>query len=558
MVTVFNSSSSALPSSKRLIGGLLAAAMLAFAAGVAAPPPTVSADHDDVAACPSSDSYGVQSENSVTKDKKFACASMRSSGKIKVSPWGTKSWTTSAPSGYYRQTSSRWRQSSAISFSSAEVAPVGALCTAPSYTTTGSNSNISNSRYFAVNVLMVAPHDCVPDKGPGSVGSGYYSTNADDGRAGVLDPKWNRSQLQAAGDASHRIKLDSAFRYHGFRVDTNPTTNVQTRVEFCRKDGNGNPAVVNGKEDCDNWSLNVGAFCVGYFSGAYRAVPNQPGASVPDDCRTVMCDSPQKSGTTLPAFCTPPAIDPAALTDAGALEPQGVGALARPNPDGTILLEDFGSLAEPPSLQCPQGSAPIFVEAALLAGNDTTLLDGIDDLEPVIGPGGASIAPRPEFDDPAFDSIRTGLQVTCRTLGLKMVTRGGMVLGTERADFITGRRASMTFFLGLGNDEVLVASSAASAVVLAGPGADKVTAWGKSSVVRGGPGNDTLTASGADILLIGGLGQDRLVGAKNAVTRINALDGQPGDVVVCNSSKNGVLADPGDTIIGPCTVHSFR
>ena len=65
--------------------------------------------------------------------------------------------------------------------------------------------------------------------------------------------------------------------------------------------------------------------------------------------------------------------------------------------------------------------------------------------------------------------------------------------------------------------------------------------------------NGNFVANQHNVVLVGGTGRDRLVGSHGR-TLINARDGAGGDVVVCRSSANIVLADPGDTTTGPCTV----
>jgi hypothetical protein len=525
---------------------------------VAGPAPTAAAAETKLKDCTDAfpdasdnwDSYGVRSEDPTTLNRKMTCAKMKSTdGKIKVPPVSSKTWKTEAPIGYYRQETDKWRQSSAISWSIAE--KLDDCITKPSYMVTGNNSSLE-SRHFAVNVLWTAPSpkckDLKPDKVDfvGKIGTGFFSINATKGNVGFLDPKWTYVQVKASSEAADRLYSEASYRYHGFRFE-DPTDKTSQKIAFCRTDTNGNPVNLEpGVEDCDFWSLNLGTYCTLVYNGVMDTFTNKPGPNVRDDCKIAVCDSPKGSTDEAPAFCSQFAttLSASLSNDDGAAD--GPAPVA-PDENGIVLIEAQGSLAEPPNLRCPEGTAPIFVEGALVAapGDDFTELDGVPDPLPVIHPAGAFVPARPEFA-----AVRAALQITCRSLGESLLQVDDKIYGTERADKVSDDRPNTHAFLGFGDDHMR--STGDLAVILAGPGRDVVTASGASSVVRGGPGDDTLIAAGADILLIGGIGRDVLIGAPNATTIINARDGQPGDLVLCRSPKNRVFADPGDIVIGAC------
>ena len=86
-----------------------------------------------------------------------------------------------------------------------------------------------------------------------------------------------------------------------------------------------------------------------------------------------------------------------------------------------------------------------------------------------------------------------------------------------------------------------------------GPGNDRFLLSANQTAANGGLGNDRIEVEGGvESLLIGGPGKDTLIGG-SGLTRINALDGRPGDKIVCKAPENLVMADEGDIITGPCT-----
>jgi hypothetical protein len=145
------------------------------------------------------------------------------------------------------------------------------------------------------------------------------------------------------------------------------------------------------------------------------------------------------------------------------------------------------------------------------------------------------------------------LQTVCRPSNAQPLTVAGNSYGSRWADDLTSQRQRSVMFGGMGDDQLMVMDS--KTLALGGRGSDAITVAAKGSAANGGPGQDTVIARTRGLsLIVGGAGRDRLVGAAGAATRINAADGLPGDRVVCRGSRNRVLADPGDRLIGSCVV----
>jgi hypothetical protein len=479
----------------RVRTGRVGVAVAIVATVLALAPPTAQAKTVD--ACPGPDSYGIEKVNATTGKADFTCAYTRSSGKLSVKPWSSKTWSTFAEYGYWRQARDRWRQSSAIWYSEAS--------SITSYTITGNNSSATDTRKFAVNVLWTAPADYIPGKSNGSIGGNYYSINANSGQSAYLDPRWTRSELQRASDGSDRIYAE-------------PTYRARYTVE----------------DAVQEWPNHVSEYC-GYVLYGYIT---PVGGTIADDCSFLACDAPKPVGSTLPPFC------PSAVMLAKSAGPEvGTSSETDPvtSPSGTLFREVAGSLASGATLSCPPGMVPLFAEAAAITDRD-------DAPDPVVTltADGATITPQAGFAD-----VLAGLQLRCRPRGAALVREGDVVYGTEHDDRVSTREDRVLAFLGLGHDRMT--SRGSNVVILGGPGNDHITAHGNEATVRGGPGDDVIMANGADSLIIGGPGRDRLHGAPNAVTLINAKDGQGGDQVFCRSSKNKVMADEGDVLRGPCT-----
>jgi hypothetical protein len=189
------------------------------------------------------------------------------------------------------------------------------------------------------------------------------------------------------------------------------------------------------------------------------------------------------------------------------------------------------------SLTCPTGHYPLNVSA--------TSSGPAEGFRIAYGDSGATVTSPPQNV-----GYRMNAQAICRVEKAAVSITGPMVLGTRVADVLVSRVANATAFGGSGNDRMALRGT--RSVAWGGLGNDRIAVRGTDSVAVGGTGRDRLVALGSGrSLLIGGPGRDVMVGGSGA-THINAMDGRPGDRVVCRSSKNRVMADAGDTIVGPC------
>lgn len=143
------------------------------------------------------------------------------------------------------------------------------------------------------------------------------------------------------------------------------------------------------------------------------------------------------------------------------------------------------------------------------------------------------------------------LQVLCRNTKEDVGQESGTLYGTPRADQLTSMQEDTVIFGGFGNDVVHLIND--KTLALGGPGDDSILLSANQTVANGGLGNDRIEVEGvSEALIIGGRGKDTLIGGKG-LTRINALDGKPGDKILCKTDKSLVMADEGDIITGPCT-----
>ncbi|MEI6620366.1 MAG: hypothetical protein WCP28_00465 [Actinomycetes bacterium] len=177
------------------------------------------------------------------------------------------------------------------------------------------------------------------------------------------------------------------------------------------------------------------------------------------------------------------------------------------------------------------------------------------------------LSPTVDIDEPGFKILKNGtyslreqgipdgthldVQLVCRPTSAPAMIIGRAGYGSFGNDTLTSRHAKSFLFGGFGNDSLTVLHSRTLAT--GGPGNDTITLGTSATAASGGPGNDRLRgAPSGRSLLVGGLGKDVLIGGRGR-TLINALDGSGTDLVVCHSRKNLVMADAGDTLVGPCT-----
>lgn len=213
----------------------------------------------------------------------------------------------------------------------------------------------------------------------------------------------------------------------------------------------------------------------------------------------------------------------------------------RPTPVNTPYLD----LKKPLESYCPKGSMPVQISI------DSQTL-GLDRYMKIVNKKG-NVGIRIDPPD-SIKASRLRTQLLCQKTRQPVVMNGQLGYGTPEGDVMATQAASLpsTLFGGLGNDRLT--AQYPKDTIYGGPGRDTLFLSGAQSVGSGDLGNDRLEDIGpGPATLIGGPGQDQLIGGYGA-TRINALDGMGGDTITCKSSQNQVLADRGDIIKGPCTL----
>lgn len=193
------------------------------------------------------------------------------------------------------------------------------------------------------------------------------------------------------------------------------------------------------------------------------------------------------------------------------------------------------------ALRCPAGS--VLMNASLLAGPGAA--------ESLLRESrrGAVLPPRRL----AAGSEAT-LQITCRQAGAPLAMRL-LGYGTPRPDRMVSGRRSATLFGGPGGDRLRVRGE--GAVAFGGLGGDRIVIDARSGAGAAGPGDDRLVARSAGrALLVGGSGHDTFV-ASAGRTFVNAVDGER-DTIICRGGVAQVLADPEDTVKGPCQMPGRR
>ena len=221
------------------------------------------------------------------------------------------------------------------------------------------------------------------------------------------------------------------------------------------------------------------------------------------------------------------------------------GHAGNPDQRPTPINTPFRDLEKPLESYCPKGSVPVQISI----DSETHGLDRFMKIVKKIGNVGIRIDPPQSMKE---SRVRT--QLLCQKTDQPVVMNGQLGYGTPKGDVMATRTASLpsTLFGGLGRDTLT--AQYPGDTVFGGPDRDTLFLVGAQSVGSGDLGNDRLEDIGSGpTTLIGGPGQDQLIGGYG-VTRINALDGKGGDLIICKSSQNLVLADRGDILKGPCTL----
>ena len=138
----------------------------------------------------------------------------------------------------------------------------------------------------------------------------------------------------------------------------------------------------------------------------------------------------------------------------------------------------------------------------------------------------------------------------------------GLIVGTARADRLTGSQGSDSLVGGSGHDQLTGSGGAdtlqggvGNDTLWGGPGADRISAGAGRDVADGGPGADRIVGgNGADSLL-GGAGPDLIHGGVNQDTLYgeagrDTLSGHYGDDAIIGGTGNDVLrGGPGADVL---------
>jgi len=288
-------------------------------------------------------------------------------------------------------------------------------------------------------------------------------------------------------------------------------------------------------------------------AGTYKMYASYSGSPVTSKGTPAYCKTPPHSGLTPATLSTSltlkvgdgsssvagssAARSSAASNGHGTAQP--LGDIAAPDPQLRVVNTSIVT-PMPASIRCPRGY--VAVQTSMLSPT----VD-IDDSGLALHKNGTYTLR--EQGIPSGTQIH--LQLVCRPKSASAMIIGRAGYGSFGGDRLTSRHAKSFLFGGFGDDRLTVLHSQTMAT--GGPGNDRITLRASGTAGSGGPGNDRLRGawSGSSVI-IGDLGKDVLIGGRGR-TLINALDGSPTDLVVCHSSKNLVMADVGDKLVGPCT-----
>ena len=474
--------------------------------------------------CPSNPTVLPDSNN----DPAYQCAEMHSSSKTKLKPWVTKSWTSNPGYPYSKKTTCSWKDNKNVTITPAD--GVG------SYTSTGTNWAVSNSHHFAAGILWATGH---------VNGEGYSSGCADGDEDGhIKNSILNRDSLALNG------------------VPSSATVGqpVTLTASLSPSDASGTVLLQDNDAPAGLGTLSSGTATLTWVpqatgSHSLQAAYNfdQSTQSVGD--RRVSCPSTaQTCGWTAalsskytltvgaPSFAAVLAAPTAGIGLGGPVASADATMPARPARPrfGLVTRTRTRKMPGDLSLACKAGQMPMHAEV---------LTRGPGDPRVRIKNGSVS---HDVVGGKALRGHRVSLQLSCRKRGARLFAGPRLVLGTKGADAVKTRRRRAVIFGGPGADRLTVARR--GGVAHGGLGGDQLEVMAVNGVATGGPGRDWLTATASGrTLLVGGQGADTLIGARGR-TFINAVDGANRDRVICRSSANLVLADPGDDVRGPCGI----
>ena len=478
--------------------------------------------------------------------KSYTCAYQSASGKKKIGSANTQTWTSSTALGYTKR-DSRKDQTGGVSVS--YVYYGSSLGSSITYTAFNTEDG---SRHWGAAVIWNTADG-------GTVSSDQYK--GDD-----YDYKTNRfhvSKLSVSGatttapgtPTSYTVKVTDPdggttptgsvvlMRQAGDKPDPSTTDCSGKTTHTGTDSGLAKAALASGSASLTVPGLGAGTY---QLYAVYTGTTTSSGAAL--HCASPSNDgiTPAQSSTWTLTVAAPTRPSVSLLGDLGTTSTPGAARPAQragqppvATVDRSFVLDGRGGAPARP-MACPAGWVPVQVNAA----SPTRVLP-----EKLLERSGGKVGIR---DGVAPGGTRIDVQVVCRPRTAAALSHGRTVLGTTGDDRLSTHRRNSTVLAGAGDDHVLVRTFGSSAFGFTG--ADRIVLTASRGSAAGGPGADVLVArTPGRVVLVGGTGRDRLVGSHGR-TLINARDGAGGDVVVCRSSANIVLADPGDTTTGPCTV----
>ncbi len=512
-----------------LVGALFAVLLL----------PTGPAQAADL--CPSDESV----LNSSKSDPPYQCAVHYWSDKKSISAWDTKSWSADTALGYEVESKCAYRSSGDVSWTW--------LGAGPSYTATFTNW-ADGTRHFGTGVIFTT----------GSVDGDQIKSdsNCANGDGKIT----NAIKKLATG-----ITLD---KVEGNGGNSGSTVTFSGTVSPSSASGYAVP-VIAGEPITSNGQPVVGPIKDGKYTIAWKTpiVPTDVVLPVsivyPGD--TSQCPAAAKScgwtgaGPTDPvmirlkkSYSPMPVPDSTVSSSATAsTSSAGVasgltrsGALVEPVvPDGSVATASAsGSASDASGLVIKQKTKRMPGKLGLQCSSGTTMLHAEIDRgssSRVLSYGKRGVQLK---RGAVADGRKATLQLTCRKNGGSTLHVERASFGTAKADRMSTRAKRSMMFGGPGADRLVVNRKGGQAH--GGLGNDHLVVRAASGVASGGAGNDAINVRAAKrALVIGGPGRDRIVASGKV--RVNLRDGQP-DRVVCRGSKVRVLADSKDQLGRNC------
>lgn len=498
----------------------LAAMSLLVGVGAIAAPVAAQAASCSSTTTGGSDSLGYTGKNGGNSVNGYTCAYRYSSGKIKLKPWQTKSWTSNSAPGYTKRAHC-YKDEKNVTVSNAYAqSSVGS-----SFTQTATNWDTGNNRHFGGGVLWNTADILGNQFDTGGCNWGdfplnlYWSTTVtaqlidNDPTAGRLTfsvSVRSKDHDPVAGGLGVYRQLGAAPDPGKYDANGNVLSGMDPILGKGVLDGAGNATVTSA------WP-GSGQYYIAY-SGTDVNTPPPVRGWTPGLSPTIGIGAPQVS------------MAGARLAESLPADP----------PPFVWVVEKVTAAPKVPVARCPVGWRVLQVEAM----SPTKALDERD----------VTAAKRRAAVDREFpDGTRLMLQVMCVEADATVQTFPKLGLGTVGDDSLKMGDRNGLLVAGPGDDRLK--SSAPRVTQLGGAGKDRITLPGTRNVANGGVDDDKLTSNSTakqhGALLIGGPGKDVLVGGL-AADRLNARDGSGGDQVRCTGTANRVLADAGDVVTGAC------